>query len=68
MPENKDFILLKKKFSRKKFLLLFGTGSVTLFAFAKNPYGWFKKRLTERKQGSAIIFKKNPLSVKRNNI
>lgn len=68
MPDKKDFFLFQKKLNRKKFLFLFGAGSVSLFAFLKNPVGLFKKRLTESKKGSSIQFKENPFSVKRNKI
>lgn len=68
MPDKKDFFLLQKKINRKKFLFLFGAGSVSLFAFLKNPRGLLKKRLIVRKEDSAIKFKENPLSVKRNKI
>ena len=66
MPDKNDFFLLQKKLSRKKFLFLFGAGSVSLLSFLKNPFGLFKKHITESKQGSSIKFKENPFSVKRN--
>jgi len=68
MPDKKDSFLLQKKLSRKNFLFLFGAGSISLFAYLKNPIGLIKKRLTESKADSGIKFKKNPFSVKRNKI
>lgn len=68
MPENKDFFLLKKNLSRKKFLYLSGAGTVSLFAFLKNPFGIFKRRIIEKSSGSSVKFKENPLSVKRNKV
>lgn len=68
MPDNKKFSLSRKNINRKKFLILLGFGSVSLFAVFKRPYRIFKKRITEKSSGFSVEFKENPYSVKRNNV
>lgn len=66
MQDFKDFIPFRKNFNRKKFLVLFGFMSMTLFAFAKSPFRTLKKRLIDKTKGPEVKFRENPLSVKRN--
>jgi len=68
MPKKQDIFLLQKNLSRKKFLFLFGLGSVSLLSFLKNPFGLTKKQITNRPSGSEIKFRENPQSVKRNRV